>query len=134
MVAQYGWSATTDRVWDLARWPVGLALLVFTIAVLLDHAPRRRQPALSWLALGATVTVVLSMLTTAGFAAYVKLSASFGSTYGPLAGVFALLLWALLSAMALFYGVAVCAQLEAYRCGEDAPVYDDPGRPHGTVV
>lgn len=134
MVAEYGWSATTDRVWDLARWPVGLALLVLTIAVLLNHAPRRRQPGLSWLALGAAVTVVLSMLTTAGFAAYVKLSASFGSTYGPLAGVFALLLWALLSAMALFYGVAVCAQLEAYRCGEDAPVYDDPGRPHGMVV
>jgi uncharacterized BrkB/YihY/UPF0761 family membrane protein len=80
------------------------------------------------------VTVVLSLLATAGFAAYVKLSASFGTTYGPLAGVFALLLWALLSAMALFYGVAVCAQLEALRGGEAAPAYDDPGRPHGMVV
>ena len=29
------------------RWPVGLAMLVFAIAVLLDHAPRRRQPALT---------------------------------------------------------------------------------------
>jgi hypothetical protein len=36
--------------------------------------------------------------------------------------------------MALFYGVAVCAQLEALRCGEGSPAYDDPGRPHGTVV
>jgi YihY family inner membrane protein len=134
MMREYGWSAGEDRVWDLARWPAGLALLVFTIAVLLDHAPRRRQPALSWLALGAGVTVVLSLLATAGFAAYVKLSASFGTTYGPLAGVFALLLWALLSAMALFYGVAVCAQLEALRGGEAAPAYDDPGRPHGMVV
>jgi YihY family inner membrane protein len=134
MVEEYGWSADARQVWELVRWPVGLALLVFTIAVILDHAPRRRQPALSWLALGAAVTVVLSMVATGGLAAYVNLSASFGSTYGPLAGVFALLLWSLFSAMALFYGVAVCAQLEALRCGEAAPAYDDPGRPHGTVV
>ena len=134
MVEEYAWSADTLLVWNILRWPVGLALLVLTIAVVLDHAPRRRQPALSWLALGASVAVVLSMVTTVGFAAYVNLSASFGSTYGPLAGVFALLLWSLLSAMGLFYGVAVCAQLEALRCGEATPAYDDPGRPHGAVV
>ena len=134
MVKEYAWSADTLLAWNILRWPAGLAMLVFTIAVVLDHAPRRRQPALSWLALGASVAVVLSMITTAGLAAYVNLSASFGSTYGPLAGVFALLLWSLLSAMALFYGVAVCAQLEALRCGEGSPAYDDPGRPHGQVV
>ena len=134
MVREYSWSADALLAWNILRWPAGLVMLVFTIAVVLDHAPRRRQPALSWLALGAGVTVVLSMLSTAGLAAYVNLSASFGSTYGPLAGVFALLLWSLFSAMGLFYGVAVCAQLEALRCGEAAPAYDDPGRPHGKVV
>jgi YihY family inner membrane protein len=134
MVNEYAWSADTLLAWNILRWPAGLALLVFTIAVVLDHAPRRRQPSLSWLALGAAVAVGLSMLATAGLAAYVNLSASFGSTYGPLAGVFALLLWSLFSAMGLFYGIAVCAQLEALRCGEAAPAYDDPGRPHGTVV
>lgn len=107
---------------------------MLTIAVLFDHAPRRRQPAVSWLALGAGVSVVLTLLATAGLAAYVNLSASFGDVYGPLAGVFALLLWSLLSAIALFYGVAVCAQLEALRAGQDQPAYDDPGRPHGQVV
>ena len=127
MVQEYEWSADTLLAWNVLRWPAGLAIVVFTIAVVLDHSPRRRQPALSWLALGAAVAVVLSMLSTAGLAAYVNLSASFGSTYGPLAGVFALLLWSLFSAMALFYGTAVCAQLEALRCGQTEPAYDDPG-------
>ena len=113
---------------------VGLALLVFTIAVLLDHAPRRRQPALSWLALGSGIAVVLSALATVGLAAYVSLSGSFGSVYGPLAGIFALLLWALLSSVALFYGTAVCAQLEALRAGEADPALADPGRPHARTV
>jgi len=134
MVSQEVWSETTEDWWTWLRWPLGLVLLVFAIAVLLDHAPRRRQPALSWLALGSMIAVLLSMVATGGMAAYVNVSASFSSTYGPLAGVFVLLLWSLLSAMAFFYGAAVCAQLEALRAGQVDPAYDDPGRPHEQVV
>ena len=130
MAADYGWSDRAVLVWNLARWPAGLALLVLAIAVVLDHVPRRRQPSLSWLALGSGVAVTLSMTATGLLAAYVHTADSFGSIYGPLGGVFALLLWALLTSMALFYGAAVCAQLEACRAGDEEPSYDDPGRPH----
>ncbi len=134
MAREYGWGDTLTDTFDWIRWPVGIALLVLTIAVVLDHAPRRRQPGLSWLALGSGIAVVLNLLTTAGLAIYVELSPSFGDIYGPLAGVFALLLWSLLSAMGLFFGTAVCAQLEAVRAGHPEPAYDDPGRPHGVTV
>jgi YihY family inner membrane protein len=134
MADSYGWSDGAVQWWNVLRWPVGVGLLVVTIAVLLDHVPRRRQPALSWLALGAGIAVLLSAAATVGLALYVSLSASFGSVYGPLAGVFALLLWALLSSISLFYGVAVCAQLEALRAGDDHPAIDDPGRPHAQKV
>ena len=134
MAREYGWGDTLTDTFDWIRWPVGIALLVLTIAVVLDHAPRRRQPGLSWLALGSGIAVVLNLLTTAGLALYVELSPSFGDIYGPLAGVFALLLWSLLSAMGLFFGTAVCAQLEAVRAGHPEPAYDDPGRPHGVTV
>ncbi|MCW2832226.1 MAG: acetyl-CoA acetyltransferase [Nocardioides sp.] len=113
----------------MLRWPINLSLLVLTIAVLLDHAPRRRQPSLTWLALGAGIAAVVSALATLGLALYVSLSGSFGSVYGPLAGIFALLLWALLSSVALFLGTAVCAQLEALRAGSGDPALPDPGRP-----
>jgi len=134
MVNEGAWSETGEDWWDWVRWPVGLVLVVFAIALLLDHAPRRRQPALSWLALGSVIGVLLSMVATGGLAAYVTVSASFSSTYGPLAGVFVLLLWSLLSAMSFFYGAAVCAQLEAVRAHEPEPAYDDPGRPQDQVV
>lgn len=134
MVSEYGWPSGAELAWNVARWPIGLALLVVAIAVLLDHSPRRRQPALSWLALGSGVAVTLSAISTLGLAAYVSLSAGFGDIYGPLAGVFALLLWALLSSIALFYGTAVCAQLEALRAGLVSPVVDDPGRPRAQQV
>jgi len=134
MRTSYGWSDTTADVWNAARWPVGLVLLVFTVAVLLDHAPRRRQPALSWLALGAGIAVLLTMVSTGLLAAYIQFSGSFSETYGPLAGVFALLVWSLLSSIALFAGAAVCAQLESLRAGLPDPVHDDPGRPPSQVV
>ncbi len=134
MVSEGVWSETAETWWDALRWPLGLVLLVLAIAVLLDHAPRRRQPALSWLALGSIIAVLLSAVATGGLAAYVTVSASFSSTYGPLAGIFVLLLWSQLSAIAVFFGAAVCAQLEALRVRAGAPVYDDPGPPHEKVV
>ena len=134
MVAAYGWSEGAALLWNLSRWPLGLLLLVVAIAVVLDHAPRRRQPRLSWLALGSGIAVALTMLATGLLAAYVHLSDSFGSVYGPLAGMFALLLWSLMSSVALFYGAAVCAQLEACRAGDSDPVYADPGLPANADV
>ncbi|MDF9716891.1 YihY/virulence factor BrkB family protein [Nocardioides sp. ChNu-153] len=134
MATEYGWGETAQTAWSVGRWPVGILLLVVTIAVLLERAPRRRQPALSWVAFGSAVTVVLVLVASGGLAAYVGATGSFSTVYGPLTGVIALLLWALLSAGALFYGAAVCAQMEACRAGEPEPAYDDPGRPHGTVV
>ncbi len=134
MTDVYGWGSPLRTWWNVLRWPAGLALLVLTIAVLLDHSPRRRQPALSWLALGAGVSVVLCMAATAGLGLYVEASGSFGSTYGPLAGIVALLLWSLMASVAFFYGAAVCAQLEAMRTRVADPAEDDPGRPHHEVV
>ena len=61
------------------------------------------------------------MIVTAGLGLFFALSKSFGQTYGPLAGIVALLLWSLLSAVAVLYGGAVAAQLEAVRAGARKP-------------
>lgn len=122
----YGWSDTTDRVWDVVRWPVGLLVTTFAITVLFDHAPMRRMPTLSWLALGAGLAVALVMLASGLLAVYVHVSDSFGDVYGPLAGIIALLLWSNLTAIALFFGLAVAAQLEAARGGVVHPVENGP--------
>jgi uncharacterized BrkB/YihY/UPF0761 family membrane protein len=134
MRSVYGWSDGTVLLWNLTRWPLGLLVVLVTVAVVLDHAPRRRQPGLSWLALGSGIAVALTMSATALLAAYVHLGDSFGSVYGPLGGMFALLLWSLFSSTALFYGAAVCAQLEACRAGDETPALPDPGRPHKAEV
>ena len=45
---------------------------------------------------------------------------NFGATYGPLAGTIAVLLWMLLTSLALLLGLAFAAQLEAVRAGVTA--------------
>ena len=58
---------------------------------------------------------------TFGLSVFFAMSKSFGQTYGPLAGIVALLLWSLLSAVAVLFGGAVAAQLEAVRAGARKP-------------
>jgi YihY family inner membrane protein len=119
-----GDSVRDDRVstaWNATRWPLGLLFTAAAVTMLLRWCPRRHQPAPSWLAFGSVVSVVLWTVVTLGLAAFFSWSSSFGQTYGPLAGMVALLLWALLSAIAILYGAAVAAQLEAVRAGAAAP-------------
>ncbi|HEX2086567.1 MAG TPA: YihY/virulence factor BrkB family protein [Solirubrobacteraceae bacterium] len=116
-----GWSEGFDTAWSIARWPLGLGCAVVAVAVLFEWAPRRRQPEPSWLAFGAAASTLLWLAFMALFALYVEATGSFGATYGPIAGTIGVLLWAFLSAVALFAGVALAAQLEAVRAGVESP-------------
>jgi YihY family inner membrane protein len=128
----YHWGDAAESVFDVVRWPLGLAALVFAVTVLFRHAPRRRQPGLSWLAVGATVTVLLWLAASGLLGLYVVSAGNFGDTYGPLTAVMALLLWANVTGIALLAGVALAAQLEAVRAGGSDPRLtdsDDDGIP-----
>jgi uncharacterized BrkB/YihY/UPF0761 family membrane protein len=102
-------------------YAASLVLAGTTMTLLFRYSPRRHQPALSWLAFGAAISTLLWAVVTLALAAFFSLSTSFGKTYGPLAGMIALLLWTFLAAVAVLYGAAVAAQLEAVRAGEHEP-------------
>ncbi len=123
----YGWTPDLRTGFDLVRWPTGFLLALASTSVLFRAAPRRRQPGHTWLAFGAFVTLALWMLFTLGLALYTGRSGTFGSTYGPLTAVMALLLWAFLSSIALFLGLAFAAQLEACRARCVEPALPDSG-------
>jgi YihY family inner membrane protein len=121
-----GWTSALDTAWSVGRWPLGALLVAGAVALLFRAAPRRDQPSFSWLVLGSSITVALWFAFTGALAAYIALSRDFGETYGPLAGVIGLLLWSFLTALALFLGLAVAAQLEAVRAGVPQPAAPPP--------
>ena len=114
-------SHSTSVVWSVVRWPLALAVLGAAIALLFNWSPRRHQPGWSWLAFGAIVSVALLAVVTVALDGMFRLSSTFGTTYGPLAGIVALMIWALLASIALLFGAAIGAQLEAVRGGRPDP-------------
>jgi YihY family inner membrane protein len=110
-----------DAAWAIGRWPVGIALLTGAMALLFRFVPNRRQPETSWLAVGAGLAVLLWLGLIGALALFFDRMEGFGDTYGPLAGTIGLLVWAFLSAIALFLGLAFAAQLEAVRAGVPGP-------------
>ena len=114
-------SPVAKDVWNVVRWPLAFVLLTGATACIFRWSPRRHQPEWSWLAIGALLSVALVVVVTIVLNGIFQLSSTFGQTYGPLAGFVALLLWTLLASIALLYGVAIAAQLEAVRAGVPAP-------------
>ena len=126
----YGWGAPAETTWTTLHLPTALLLTVAAVAGLFRWAPRRHQPSLSWLLPGVVLATVSWIAVTALLAVYVTSGLFFSEIYGPLAGVIALLLWANISGITLFFGMACCAQLEACRAGDDRPVERDAWDSH----
>ncbi|MFI5936431.1 YihY/virulence factor BrkB family protein [Actinoplanes sp. NPDC051494] len=120
-----GWGEGWQLTWDVVRWPLSLALIVFPVGLIFRHSPRRRQPGLTWLLFGAVLSTILWWLASLALAGYILASDGFGATYGPLTAIMALLLWANLTGIAIFIGLAFAAQLEAQRVGVIRPAQED---------
>jgi YihY family inner membrane protein len=107
--------------WSIARWPIGIGLLAGAFALVFKVSPRRQQPTMAWLAVGALISVAGCVIVSLLLTLYLNASQAFGEAYGPLAGFIGVLLWAYGSSIALFLGLAFAAQLEAVRAGLPAP-------------
>jgi uncharacterized BrkB/YihY/UPF0761 family membrane protein len=125
-------TAGENLIWRVFRWPVTLAFAAAAFGGVLRWAPGRAQPRWSWLVLGGAVGVAGWSLVTVTFSVAFRASSSFGEVYGPLAGVVALQIWSFCSAVAVFFGAAVAAQLEAVRSGTGRPLPGD-GRARSAV-
>lgn len=101
--------------WDIAKWPVAIALAISLIAVLYYFTPNVRQPKFRWMSLGSLIALLVFAIATAGFGFYVANFANYNKTYGALGGVIILLLWVWLLNMSLLFGAEFDAEVERGR-------------------
>jgi YihY family inner membrane protein len=134
LAAAFGTGGALLVVWDILRWPIGIALAIVGFALLFERAPNRHQPDVTWLAFGSGMAVVLWLVFTGLLALYLTASSSFGQTYGPLAGTIGVLLWAFMTALAIYLGIAFAAQLEAVRAGSPQPSTGERHNPRARGV
>ncbi|MFG3229957.1 YihY/virulence factor BrkB family protein [Kitasatospora sp. NPDC048194] len=109
---------TAVTVWSIAKWPVLVVLVSFMIALLYWAAPNVRGRGFRWISPGSVLAVLLWLVLSGGFAAYVANFGSYNRTYGTLAGVIVFLVWLWLSNLAILLGLEFDAELARERAIE----------------
>jgi len=110
-----GLGSTAVTVWNIAKWPVMLAVVVFIVALLYYATPNIKQPKFRWISIGAIFAIVVWIVASALFGFYVANFSSYNKTYGSLAGVIVFLLWLWLTNLALLFGAELDSELERGR-------------------
>jgi membrane protein len=110
-----GLGDTAVTVWDIAKWPVMLAIVIVLVAVLYYATPNVKQPKFRWMSVGAAIAILVWLLASVAFGFYVANFGSYNKTYGSLAGVIVFLLWLWITNLALLFGAEVDAELERSR-------------------
>jgi len=106
---------TAVMVWDIAKWPIMLVVVIAMVAVLYYATPNVKQPKFRWLSIGAGIAIIVWILASAAFGFYVSSFSSYDKTYGSLAGIIVFLLWLWLTNLALLFGAELDAELERGR-------------------
>jgi membrane protein len=110
-----GLGDTAITVWNIAKWPVLLAMVILMLAILYHVSPNVKLPGFRWISPGAVVAVVVWIVASALFALYVANFGSYNKTYGTFAGVIIFLLWVWLTNLAILFGAELNAELERSR-------------------
>ena len=105
----------SQRIWDLAKWPVILAIVVVMVAVLYYATPNVKQPKFRWISVGSAVAIGIWVVGSLGFGFYVSNFSRYNALYGSVGGIIVFLLWLWLTNVALLLGAEIDAELERAR-------------------
>jgi membrane protein len=105
---QHGFSV----VWNLARWPISLFIVLLAMNLLYRFAPDLKEWEWHWMTPGAVVAVVLWIVVSLGFRFYLQVYNSYHATYGSLGAVIILMLWLYMTGAAILIGAEVNSEIE----------------------
>jgi membrane protein len=110
-----GLGDTAVTVWNIAKWPVLLVVVMLMLAILYWSSPNAKPAGFRWISPGAVLAVLVWIAGSAAFAFYVANFGSYNKTYGALAGVIVFLVWMWLTNVAVLLGAELNAETERGR-------------------
>jgi membrane protein len=110
-----GVGSTAVTIWDIAKWPVLIVVVLGMFGFLYHVSPNVRLPKFKWVTPGSVLALVTWVVASALFAFYVANFGSYNKTYGTLAGAVVFLVWLWITNIALLLGAELNAELERSR-------------------
>ncbi len=110
-----GLGSVAVTIYQIAKWPVLLLIVLVIVAILYYATPNVQQPKFKFISVGAGVAILVWVLASAAFGFYVANFSSYNKTYGALAGVIIFLLWLWITNLALLFGAELDSELERGR-------------------
>jgi membrane protein len=110
-----GIGSTAVSIWNIAKWPVLVLVVVVMFAVLFYATPNVKLAGFKWVTPGAFFALVVWLVASVAFAFYASHFGSYNKTYGALGGLVIFLVWLWITNTALLLGMELNAERERSR-------------------
>jgi membrane protein len=98
--------------WKVIQWPLVFIFVLLAFALIYYFGPDSRAQDWKWITPGAVVGVLLWLLISFAFKAYLSYFNSYSATYGSLGAVIILMLWFYFSGIAILVGGEINSEIE----------------------
>lgn len=106
-----GLPTLTAWLWWSLQWPILIAGLLFSFAIVLYFGPDVEQRSWKLITPGAVAAVLIWLVASGGLAFYTAHFGSYEKTWGTLSAVVVTLLWLWLTSAALLFGAEINAEV-----------------------
>jgi membrane protein len=127
VAVKFGLGAAFALVWKVVQWPIVLLFVLLAFALIYYFAPDARDQDWKWITPGAFVGVLLWLLISFAFKAYLSFFNSYSATYGSLGAVIILMLWFYFTGVAILVGGEMNSEIENAMAKQGAPDAKEKG-------
>ncbi len=108
----FGFGDTFTLVWAILQWPIAVVFILLAFSLIYHFGPNLPYRRWRIVTPGSLVGVVLWLLASYGFRAYLNFFNSYSATYGSLGAVIVLMLWFYFTGAAILIGGELNSELE----------------------
>jgi membrane protein len=119
VAASFSFGQVFTLAWKILQWPVVLIFVLVAFGLIYYLAPNVKDRRWHWVSPGAASAVVLWLIVSFAFRAYLSYFNSYNATYGSLGAVIILMLWFYLTGAAILIGGEVNSEIELATTGKD---------------
>lgn len=110
--AVYGLGVVLTTTWKILQWPIAFAFMLLAFALIYYFAPDLEDQDWKWITPGSVIGVLLWLLASFAFKAYLHFFDSYSKTYGSLGAVIVLMLWLYVTGLAVLIGGEINSEIE----------------------